>query len=57
MIRLKPTNEAFNEATFYCTAYGLDWRKHIQPIYERGQVSGYNVLDSSFSTVKKTVRV
>ena len=49
--------QAFTEAMEWCKDYGLNWRKHVQPIIEKGQVQGYHVIDETFSTTIKTIKI
>ncbi len=49
--------DAFNEGVEYAYLYGLDWREHMQPFFENGCIAGYYVLDSTFSTTVKTIRI
>ena len=49
--------QAFTEAMEWCKVHGLNWRRHVQPIFKNGQVQGYHVLDETFSTVIKTIKI
>ena len=54
---LNGITKAFNEGVEYANLYGLDWRKHMRPLMENGWLKGYYIMDESFSTVIKTVRI
>lgn len=54
---LEGITKAFNEGVEYTHLYGLDWRKHMRPLMENGWLKGYYIMDESFSTVIKTVRI
>ena len=33
--------QALTEAIEWCKVYGLNWRRHVQPIFKNGQIAGY----------------
>ena len=36
---------------------GLNWRRHVQPIFKNGQIAGYYVIDETFSTTIKKIEI
>lgn len=55
--RISRQQKAFAEALWYCRAWGLDWRTHIEPKIESKEITGYYVLDETRSTTVATVQI
>lgn len=55
--RINRQSEAFKEALEYCKIFGLNWRTNIQPKIEAKEITGYYVLDETFSTTVKTIHL
>ncbi len=49
--------QALTEAIKWCKVYGLNWRRHVQPIFKNGQIAGYYVIDETFSTTIKKIEI
>lgn len=47
---LDDVKRCFEDALWYCTHIGVDWREHIQPMVRDKMMVGYFVLDETKST-------
>lgn len=48
--RVGRQTRAFRQALWFCKHYGLNWKTNIGPKIERREITGYYILDETFST-------